>query len=119
MFLTHGHASVEGDGHRHAPWGIFGGQDGSCGDLILNPQSDKRKLPAMISNLSLKAGDTLRTISPCGGGYGPAGQRDAAAVREDVLDGLLLPENAAKDYNVVITDQFTVDEAATHDLRRD
>jgi hypothetical protein len=40
-------------------------------------------------------------------------------VREDVLDGLLLPENAAKDYKVVITDQFTVDEAATHDLRRD
>ena len=39
MFLSPGHASVEGDGHRHAPWGLFGGKQGSCGDLVLNPQS--------------------------------------------------------------------------------
>lgn len=119
MFLAPGHASVEGDGHRHAPWGAFGGRDGSCGDLVLNPQSEKRKLPAMISNLSLKSGDALRTVSPCGGGYGPPGQRDPAAVLADVLDGVVSPEGAAKDYSVVITDQFTIDEAATHDLRRD
>src|SRR5882724_5676199 len=70
MFLSPGNASVEGDGHLHAPWGLFGGKPGSCGDLVLNPQSDVQKLPAMISNLSLQAGDTLRTVSPCGGGYG-------------------------------------------------
>jgi len=104
MFLVPGHASVEGDGHRHAPWGVFGGQDGNCGDLILNPDSDKRHLPAMISNLSLKAGDVLRTVSPSGGGYGLPEQRDPAAVREDVLDGLVSPEDAAKHYNVKVTD---------------
>jgi N-methylhydantoinase B len=104
MFLVPGHASVEGDGHRHAPWGVFGGQDGSCGDLVLNPDSDKRHLPAMISNLSLKAGDVLRTVSPSGGGYGPPEQRDPAAVRADVLDGLVSPEDAAKHYKIKITD---------------
>jgi len=117
MFLSPGHASVEGDGHRHAPWGIFGGKDGSCGQLILNPQSNDRNLPAMISNLSLKAGDTLRTVSPCGGGYGPADERDPQAVRADVQDGLISAQDAAREYKVVISNQSDVDEAATDELR--
>jgi N-methylhydantoinase B len=117
MFLSPGHASVEGDGHRHAPWGIFGGKQGSCGDLVLNPQSDHSKLPAMISNLALKSGDTLRTVSPCGGGYGDAPERDPAAVLNDVLDGVASLQSAVRDYKVVITDKLTIDEAATHDLR--
>lgn len=118
MFLTPGHASVEGDGHRHAPWGVFGGKDGSCGQLILNPQSDQRSLPAMISNLSLKAGDTMRTVSPCGGGYGPADERDAQAVRADIQDGVISAQDAARDYKVVISNESDVDEAATHELRK-
>ncbi len=117
MFLSSGHASVEGDGHRHAPWGVFGGSPGSCGDLILNPQSEIRKLPAMISNLSLRAGDTLRTVSPCGGGYGDPAKRDPAAVLNDVIDGVVSRATAVRDYKVVITDQNTIDEEATHDLR--
>lgn len=117
MFLSPGHASVEGDGHRHAPWGFFGGKDGSCGQLILNPESDQRNLPAMISNLSLKVGDTLRTVSPCGGGYGPADERDPQAVRADVQDDLISAQDAASDYKVVISNQSDVDEAATDELR--
>src|ERR1700752_2464425 len=89
MFLSSGHASIEGDGHRHAPWGVFGGNQGSCGDLVLNPNSHSRKLPAMISNLSFSAGDTLRTVSPCGGGYGEAVQRDPSSVLNDVIDGMI------------------------------
>jgi len=118
MFLTPGNASVEGDGHLHAPWGLFGGKEGSCGDLVLNPQSDAQKLPAMISNLNLRAGDTLRTVSPCGGGYGNPAQRDPEAVRNDVLDGFVSRETALRDYKVVITDQITIDEEATNELRR-
>ena len=117
MFLSPGHASVEGDGHRHAPWGLFEGKQGSCGDLVLNPQSDARKLPAMISNLSLRAGDTLKTVSPCGGGYGDPVKRDPFAVLNDVLDGFVSRETALKAYKVVITDQITIDEKATYDLR--
>jgi N-methylhydantoinase B len=117
MFLSPGHASVEGDGHRHAPWGIFGGQSGRCGDLVLNPQFGARKLPAMISNLSLRAGDTLRTISPCGGGYGDPMLRDPAAVLDDVLDGLFSREMAAKYYGVVINEKMEIEKVATQLLR--
>ncbi len=117
MFLSAGHASVEGDGHRHAPWGLFDGKQGSCGDLVLNPQSDVRKLPAMISNLSLRAGDTLKTVSPCGGGYGDPVKRDPLSVLNDVLDGFVSRETARRDYKVAITNQITIDEDATHELR--
>ena len=72
----------------------------------------------MISNLSLKAGDTLRTVSPCGGGYGDPTQRDPAAVLNDAIDGLVSRSTAAKDYKVVITEQMTLDEDATNELRR-
>jgi N-methylhydantoinase B len=117
MFLSPGHASVEGDGQRHAPWGLFGGTQGSCGDLVLNPQSNLQKLPAMISNLSLHTGDTLRTVSPCGGGYGDPLKRDPVAVLNDVLDGFVSSEKALRDYKVVITDRITIDQKATKELR--
>jgi N-methylhydantoinase B len=71
----------------------------------------------MISNLSLRAGDTLRTVSPCGGGYGDPVKRDAVAVLDDVLDGFVSRETALRDYKVVITDKITIDEEATHELR--
>lgn len=118
MFLSPGHASIEGDGHRHAPWGVFGGNSGSCGDLLLNPSSNQRKLPAMISNLSFREGDTLRTVSPCGGGYGDPLQRDLSAVLEDVIDGIISTDTAKKDYAVVISSQMKIDEEATHALRQ-
>jgi len=117
MFLSPGHASVEGDGHRHAPWGLFGGREGSCGELVLNSKSVERTLPAMISNLSLQAGDTIRTVSPCGGGYGDPLKREPAAVLDDVLEGLLTRESALRDYAVVITDQNSIDEDATYARR--
>ena len=55
MFMTDGHASIEGDGHKHLPWGLFGGADGAAGNLILNPDSpEQRELPSMIRNLTLR-----------------------------------------------------------------
>lgn len=118
MFLSPGHASVEGDGHRHAPWGIFGGNSGTCGDLVLNPHSAARRLPAMISNLSFHAGDTLQTVSPCGGGYGHPSERDPDAVLNDVVDGILSRHTAAEDYGVVINEHMQIDQVATNALRR-
>ena len=46
------------------------------------------------------------------GGYGPAFERDPAAVLEDVLDGIVSIESAERQYGVVIRDG-TVDAAAT------
>jgi N-methylhydantoinase B len=44
-------------------------------------------------------GDRIRAVGGIGGGYGKASERPAEAVREDVLDGYLTPESAARDFN--------------------
>jgi len=118
QFLSDGNASIEGDGHRHAPWGLLGGREGTCGEMLLNAGgASQKKLPAMISNLRLRSGDTLRTVSPGGGGYGPPAQREPRRVLEDVLDGIISPATAERDYGVAITETLQFDEEATRSLR--
>jgi N-methylhydantoinase B len=117
MLLSQGHASVEGDGHRHAPWGLFGGSDGGTGDLLLEDHAGTtRHLPAMISNMPLQPGDILRTVSPCGGGYGDPRERDPALVLRDVRNGIVSVKSAHEQYGVSIQGQ-EIDEAGTRSLR--
>jgi N-methylhydantoinase B len=117
MVLNQGHASIEGDGHRHAPWGLFGGNDGGTGDLVLEDHSGTiRHLPAMISNIPLQPGDILRTVSPCGGGYGDPGERDPALVLKDVRNGIVSAKTARDQYRVSIQGH-EMDEAGTRSLR--
>ncbi len=116
-FLEEGRFALEGDGHRFAPWGIFGGEEGIAGDLILNPGKDgEQHLPSKIPDRRMKAGETVRTVSPCGGGYGDPLQRDPARVLDDVLDGFVSEENARKQYGVVLS-SGRVDAAETKSLR--
>jgi N-methylhydantoinase B len=112
-----GRVSVEGDGHKYNPWGIFGGQNGATGGLILNPEREtEQHLPSKISDRRCGTGDTFRSISACGGGYGEAYKRDPQKVLDDVLDGLVSREGA-RDYGVVITEQMTIDQEETNKLR--
>ena len=108
-----------GDGHRFAPWGIFGGEAGTPGDLVLNPGTDHEEhLPSKIPDRRTRTGDTVRTVSPCGGGYGNPLERDPRRVLDDVLDGLVSERNAREQYGVVLFDG-TVDSGATEKLRRE
>jgi hypothetical protein len=43
-----------------------------------------------------------RRVGPCGG-YGNPLERDPEAVRQDVVDGIVSPEAAERDYGVVIS----------------
>ena len=56
----------------------------------------------MISNLPLKPGDILATVSPCGGGYGDPFKRDPSLVLRDFRNGIVSPSAAAEQYGVVI-----------------
>ena len=67
-------------------------------------------------DLRLTAGDTLRIVSPAGGGRGDPFTRDPAAVLRDVRAGLVTVEGARRDYGVAILGNV-VDEAATAALR--
>jgi N-methylhydantoinase B len=118
-FLAHGRFCLEGDGHRFAPWGIFGGEAGTPGDLVLNPGTDREEhLPSKIPDRRTRTGDTVRTVSPCGGGYGDSLERDPRRVLDDVLDGLVSERNAREQYGVMLSGG-AVDSGATEQLRRE
>src|SRR5207237_4596 len=107
-FTAPGGMSLEGDGNRFPPPGLFGGQQGPVGAVIFNPAAggskgflpgrpDERAMPSKFPYRKVAAGTTIRTISPCGGGYGNPLERDPAQVLEDVIDGYISAESARRD----------------------
>ena len=117
-FLTDGNISVEGDGHSHTPWGFQGGADGRTSQLQLIREGQPAvELPSMMPTISIAKGDRIRAVGGIGGGYGKALDRPAAAVAEDVLDGYLTREAAARDFRVAISADGKLDAAATTKLR--
>ena len=87
-FLADGGFSLEGDGNSVAPPGLFGGGEGTPGSVTMNPgTADERSLPSKLPYTRVKAGEVLRLVGPCGGGYGAPGERDPAARERDAADG--------------------------------
>lgn len=75
------------------PEGLFGGGAGQLGSVYLNGEWINPRFQRL-----LEPGDGLVVTTPGGGGVGLAGERDAAAMRDDVLDGFVTPERANRDY---------------------
>lgn len=117
QFLEPGRFGVEGDGHCFAPWGVFGGKEGTTGGLALLQDGQERQLPSKIADRRSQTGDILRTVSPCGGGYGDPLERDPQRVLDDVADGYVSLESARLQYGVVIH-QGEIDESATAQERQ-
>ncbi len=91
--LVDGFISVEGDGFRHAPWGLKGGLEGATGGVVLFESGDPegQLLASKIDNLAVKAGTVVRDLCPSGGGFGPPADRAAGARRQDQENGLVPP----------------------------
>jgi N-methylhydantoinase B len=66
---------------------------------------------------TVPARDAICLGLPGGGGFGDPLMRDPAAVRDDVLDGLITEEEARRDYGVAIVTGGMIDEAETTRLR--
>lgn len=64
------------------------------------------------------AGDRLIVEMPGGGGYGEPSTRSPERVAEDVRNGLVSREAAARDYHVALHPDGRVDEGATARLRK-
>jgi len=118
-FLEDGSFSVEADGHKFAPWGFNGGEDGSVGGLSIKDSADNTiKLPSKLPNRSAKAGSTIQLVGPCGGGYGNPIERDPEKVLADFLDGYISADVVLEEYKVYITESNTVDYEKTMARRR-
>ncbi|HYM31121.1 MAG TPA: hydantoinase B/oxoprolinase family protein [Candidatus Cybelea sp.] len=112
--------SLFGERGRFAPPGVAGG-DAAALDEFHYQQDDGEHGPPMASKIvdvKLKRGQRVRIASPGGGGYGPAHERDPAAVAEDVRLGYVSRAAAECQYGVAIGGEGKVDAAATTKLRR-
>ncbi|MBV8912502.1 MAG: hydantoinase B/oxoprolinase family protein [Acetobacteraceae bacterium] len=98
------------------PWGVQGGMPGAGGSFTLNPGTNRERELGNTDALRLSPGDTLRIVSPGGGGRGHPFRRDPAAVLRDVQAGLVTEAAARRDYGVAITDGH-MDAVATASLR--
>jgi N-methylhydantoinase B len=108
------------DRARSITWGIEGGLSSIPHGVWLNKDTDREHfLGAVFSNVTVGGGDVFTRPSAGGGGFGDPLLRDAAAVREDVADGYVSIERAAKDYGVIVREvdanlaRYEVDEQAT------
>ncbi|MBU5654618.1 hydantoinase B/oxoprolinase family protein [Corynebacterium aurimucosum] len=114
------------DRSRSVTWGIEGGLPSIPQGVWLNRGTpDEKYLGALFSNVPVGPGDTFERPSAGGGGFGDALERDPKAVLEDVIDGYVSVNRAAKDYGVVIhaidpeIDEYELDEEETTKLREE
>jgi len=107
--------SIRSTKHIVPPNGFADGRPGRTGDIWINPGRDNAKrLPTRYADYPLKDGDVFCLDTPGGGGYGDPLTRDPARVLDDVREGMVSREAAAKEYGVVLDAAASaVDEAAT------
>ena len=118
-YLVDGGFSVEGEGHKHRPWGFLGGSDGETADLhLVSASGERTALPSKVPYRKVRAGDRLVAYGPSGGGYGEPFARDPRKVLDDVLDGYIDADAAHAAYGVVIAGG-ALDEVATVRVRRE
>ncbi len=98
-FLAPGGMSLEGDGSKFPPPGLFRGKEGTPGAVLLKSGTvHEQVLPSKFPYRTADVGDRLCLIAPSGGGYGDPKERDPAAIREDILDGYVTEESARTQY---------------------
>jgi N-methylhydantoinase B len=120
--------SALSDRASQAPWGAFGGVDGSLTRIEISPAGRTDFVsfqehfhlvsPTKFTNIRLHQGDRVRLSSPSGGGYGPPEQRDPALVGVDVEDGYTTRDQAALIYRVILDENNRVEETQTAALRK-
>jgi N-methylhydantoinase B len=66
---------------------------------LTTPEGSSRRLPGKGA-FAAPAGSVIEMITPGSGGFGPAAERDAAAVGCDLLDGYVSAVSAEDDYGI-------------------
>jgi N-methylhydantoinase B len=77
----------------HPPFGLFGGEAGRGGGMWIDGKlADRRRSQPVMRD------QIVSVAIPGGGGFGPAAERDPAALARDVETGLVSEQGAARDY---------------------
>ncbi len=83
------------------PQGILGGGP-SIGNRVVvrSANGQERVLPSIVTDYPIKAGEIISFQTSGGGGYGSAIERNRAAVREDLEEGLIGIKEAQTEYGL-------------------
>ena len=91
-------ASFVMDHGRFGPPGVQGGGDGAP-NIVRIHRDGQVFVPEHLSkdqDIPLNAGDRVEVMTPGGGGYGPARERDSALIARDVRRGYYTPQEAQR-----------------------
>jgi len=93
--------------------GLFGGQAGGHSALLVKLAGKKEfepfdrvfgvRSPTKFTNVVLHIGDQVYYRTPGGAGFGDPAAREPDLVREDIAEGYLTAEAAARDYGIAFT----------------
>ncbi|MCA3423643.1 MAG: hydantoinase B/oxoprolinase family protein [Roseomonas sp.] len=90
-----------GDRHRTAPWGVFGGGEGTKARTVLIRGGQEADLGSK-EVARLQRGDIVSFRLAGAGGYGDPALRERAALIEDLKEGFLSREGIARHYGVML-----------------
>lgn len=110
------------DRARSVVWGAFGGLPSYPSGAWVTREGARQFFGTSFSGMELESGDEVWRPSAGGGGLGDPLRRHPARVLEDVRDGYVSVERAAKDYGVIVGNRdgsYEVDESDTRVLRNE
>jgi N-methylhydantoinase B len=88
--------------HKFVPWGADGGHDGSRNAVHILYEDGREQVVGKTARTLLKKGEVARLVTGTGGGWGDPRERSVEEVLEDIIDGYVTPEQAERDYGVVV-----------------
>jgi N-methylhydantoinase B len=114
-----GHWSLTDMGRQaYPPWGMEGGKPGATSASLMKLPSEDAFKPVNVVRHLVPARTATIIATAGGGGWGDPLRRDPNLVRQDVLDGYVTIESAARDYGIVIDPRtLEIDIAATETSR--
>jgi N-methylhydantoinase B len=113
--------TVRSDKRDFPPHGLFGGKPGAPSMNLINPDTERRLLPVLLTRPEiLNTGDVYRHIMAGGGGFGDPLERDPELVLQDVMEEKNTVAHARDQYGVVFdTAACKIDTRATLRLRNE
>jgi len=105
---------------KYPPWGVNGGEDGSCNHIAVIRNGKVIWDGGRASNFILKKGDIVSIRSGGGAGWGDPLERDPHRVFADYKNGLVSLDTAKETYGVIIKPgKDAVDPESTRILRQE
>lgn len=80
------------------PWGLHGGKSGAVSVAIIERADGTQQKVHKATDVQFKPGDRITFLTAGGGGYGDPRNRSRSDLEEDIDNGLVSPEAAARDY---------------------